>query len=66
MSQQIIIDISPTGAVKVEAEGFTGNSCSLATEQLMVVLGGNGEKKTDYKPEFSMPASTAQHNRDTF
>ena len=66
MSEQIVIDVSTTGRVQIEANGFTGDACAKATEQLEIVIGGHGAKKRDYKPEFSMPASTHHQNKTTF
>ena len=67
MSEQLVIDISPAGTVSIEANGYEGNACSMATQQLEIVIGGHAaKKKTDYKPEFSMPASTNQVNKSTF
>ena len=66
MSEQIVIDVSPSGVTKIEANGFEGQACSLATEQLEIVIGGHGSKKKDFKPEFSMPASTNNENKAVF
>lgn len=65
--ENIVVDVSPGGNVKIEANGFTGGACEKATEQLEIVLGGGtAKKKRDYKPEFSMPASTNQTQHQTF
>ena len=64
MPPELIIDISPAGNVKMEANGFQGNACAKATEQIELVLGG-GQKKTK-KPEFFNPASTAVGTKLTF
>jgi hypothetical protein len=53
MAQQIVVTISPTGSVKIDAVGFKGGACEKATEQLHVVLGGGaqaGARKR--KPDF--------------
>ena len=66
MSEKIIIDISPAGASKIEAEGFTGTSCAVATRELELVLGGGAVKRKE-KPEFySPPVSTDQRGNLTF
>ena len=66
MSERIIVDISPAGATKIEAEGFTGTSCAVATRELELVLGGGAVKRKE-KPEFYSPGvSTAQGNKLNF
>lgn len=65
MSQEIVIDLSPGGGVKIEANGFTGTSCAKATEQIEIVLGGGTKRKE--KPAFHAPPLTsAQTNKLTF
>lgn len=64
--EQIVIDVSPSGATKVEAMGYEGNACDIATQQLEIVIGGNAAKRKDYKPEYSMPATTGVDNKMTF
>lgn len=67
MSQkQLIVDISPTGSVKVEALGFNGVGCTDATQQIEIALGGAGPKVTKKKPEYFQPAGSATKNRLTF
>lgn len=61
---QIVVDISPAGNVKFDAQGFKGCGCEEATQQMVLLLGGGAE--TQRKPEYSMPASTAQGNKLTF
>lgn len=67
MQEEIIVEVTPSGRVSIEANNFQGSACSVATQQLEIVLGGRGAKKdTAYKPEFSMPASTSQQVKSTF
>lgn len=55
MSQPtLVIDISPSGNVQIDAQGFQGNSCAKATEQIELVLGGANKKRSE-KPEFFAP-----------
>jgi Protein of unknown function (DUF2997) len=64
--EQINVDISPAGNVKIEAQGFTGNGCAIATHDLEVHLNG-GTKKRKEKPEFYSPGvSTQQGTKLTF
>lgn len=62
--KQIVVDISPAGNVKFDAQGFKGCGCEEATQALVLTLGGEAEATR--KPEYSMPASTAQANKLTF
>jgi len=68
MSQkQIVVDISPSGDVKVEAIGFNGVGCADATQQIEIALGGAGPKKKTKKPEYFNPASSSKTgNKLTF
>ena len=64
--ETILVDISPAGNVKIEAQGFAGNGCAVATHDLEVHLNG-GTKKRKEKPEFYAPGvSTRQGNKLTF
>jgi hypothetical protein len=64
--ETILVDISPAGNVTIEAQGFQGQGCAVATHQLEVHLNG-GTKKRKEKPEFFAPGvSTAQGNKLTF
>ena len=58
--EQIIVDIDVIGRVNIDAQGFTGKSCTEATEQIEIALGGVQARKE--KPEYHMPAgnTTAQ------
>lgn len=62
---QILIDISPTGDIKIDAQGFQGTSCAKATEQIELVLGGQ-EVKKDPKPEYYVPAGNSNTTKLTF
>lgn len=67
MSQkQIVVDISPSGSVKIDAIGFKGVGCAEATEQIEIALGGAAPKDKKKKPEFFNPASTGTKNKLTF
>lgn len=57
--EQINVDISPAGNVTIEAQGFQGSGCSVATHELEVHLNG-GTKKRKEKPEFFAPGNTTQ------
>lgn len=61
MAELVIIDISPAGSVKLDAQGFRGASCTKATEQLELVLGGGNAKKKR-KPEYSLPPVNSSQN----
>lgn len=63
---KLIIDIEPDGFTKVEAQGFTGNACAVASEQIEVAIGGAGSRKKKKKPEFFASPSTKSGNKLTF
>lgn len=59
--RKIVIEVSPTGETKIDAQGFAGNSCSTATRDLELVLaGGGGSVEDRKKPEYY--AKTGQFN----
>lgn len=59
MAEELVVDITSAGTVKVEAKGFSGNACAQASEHIELVLGGL--QKQTKKPEFySPPVSTQQ------
>lgn len=67
MAQVIMIDISPSGNAKIDAQGFEDNTCAVATQQIEHVLNGGGRIKRDEKPEYyNPPVSSAQANKLTF
>jgi len=51
--KELIIDISLTGEVTIEATGFKGKACEKETERILMTLGG--EAKVDKKPDYFMP-----------
>lgn len=58
----IVVDIDTAGNVKLDLNGFKGNSCTKITQQIQIALGG--EVKTDKKPDFNLPndlLDTVQH-----
>ena len=59
--KKVIIDIYPDGSSKVDAEGFKGQSCSLATKDLELALAGNaGGVEDRKKPDFYQSHSNGQ------
>lgn len=65
-NQNIVVIISPTGKVNVEANGFNGVGCTEATEQIEIVLGNKTTR--EHKPEYHTPAaeSLAETLKDDF
>lgn len=53
----IVVDVSPSGSVTVDAKCFSGSGCGKATEQIEIVLGGGASKTKKKKPEFHAPAA---------
>lgn len=66
MAKQIVIDISPAGSVKVDAQGFNGVGCAKATEMIEIAIGGAGVKKKKPKPEYYQGGGQANHNKNVF
>lgn len=62
MSRRITITIDPMANVKVDAEGFSGNDCTKATEAIeKAVVGPGGVTTREFKPSYSASgASTSQ------
>ena len=50
MSRRILVKVSPTGEITVEAEGFKGKSCVDATKAIEEALGSRTSR--GLKPEF--------------
>ena len=65
--KKITISITPAGTPTIDVEGFKGKGCADATQQIELVLGGAGVKKsTKKKPEFFQPAGAAAKSKLTF
>ena len=57
MANRIItVTVGLDGSVVLDAQGFKGKTCEEATDQLMLLLGGEGESKK--KPDYFQPPST--------
>ena len=65
MEKNIVIDITPAGNTKIEANGFQGCGCSEATEQIELVLGGGQQTKTP-KPEMYAAGGVSGTVKSTF
>lgn len=64
--QQVVVEITPAGSIKVDAKGFKGQGCQKATEQIEIALGGAGVKSKKKKPEFFAAPSTKAGTKQTF
>lgn len=51
MSHRILVKISPSGGITVEAEGFQGKGCTDATKAIEEALGSRTARTL--KPEFA-------------
>jgi hypothetical protein len=58
----IEVSISPTGAITIEAEGYTGSSCEEATRFLEEALGLPG-KRTRKAEFYRRRTNTTNHQR---
>lgn len=63
MTQQVIVDVSPEGDVKVEAKGVVGSGCQKLTEAIERAIGTT--TKDQKKPEFHQSAAAGQTNKAT-
>ncbi|MBX3743550.1 MAG: DUF2997 domain-containing protein [Akkermansiaceae bacterium] len=50
MSRRILVKVSPTGGITVDAEGFQGKGCTDATKAIEEALGSRTARTL--KPEF--------------
>lgn len=51
--KQLVIDISPSGYVTIDANGFKGAGCEKASEQIEIALGGaHADSSKKKKPDF--------------
>lgn len=66
MAKKIVIDITPAGSVKVDAQGFNGVGCDKATEMIEIAIGGAGQKKKTKKPEYYQGGGQANHAKNVF
>lgn len=63
--KKVIIEIHADGSSKVDAEGFKGSQCSLATKELELALAGNMSDVSDKKkPDFYAHNPQSQTNRN--
>lgn len=51
--KQIVIEIETDGSTSIDAQGFAGSSCTVATRELEVLLAGGSSGVSDKKkPDF--------------
>ena len=61
MSRRILVRVSPTGEITVEAEGFHGKGCEAATKAIEEALGK--PKARTRKPDFWRQANSRQNHQ---
>jgi len=61
MSRRILVKVSPTGEVTVEAVGFQGKGCEAATQAIEEALGKPRERTR--KPDFWRQSNTQQNQQ---
>jgi len=66
MAKQVIVDITPAGSVKVDAQGFKGVGCDKATEMIEIAIGGAGARKKTKKPDYFVPGGQSNQNKNVF
>jgi len=62
--KKVIIEIYPDGSSKIDAQGFKGQQCSLATKELELALAGSAPVDKRPKPDFyaTVGNPNTQHN----
>lgn len=62
--KKVVIEIFPDGSSKIDAQGFKGQQCSLATKELEMALVGSDSSAIDKrpKPDFYAQNPTTQVN----
>ena len=58
MTRRIIVRVSPTGDITVEADGFQGKGCEAATKAIEEALGK--PKERTHKPDYWRQAQRRQ------
>lgn len=59
--KKVVVEIAPDGSTKIDAQGFVGGSCAVATRELEVLLAGSGGSVDDKKkPDFYVKTGSAQ------
>lgn len=58
MTKQVVVKVSKLGDVKIDAEGFVGESCLAATQAIEQML--SGEAKRTLKPEFDQAEASQE------
>jgi len=61
MSRRILVKVSPTGEITVEAEGFQGKGCEAATKAIEEALGKPGKRTR--KPDFWRQSNRHQNQQ---
>ena len=61
MSRRILVKVSPTGEITVEAEGFQGKGCEAATQAIEQALGKPGQRTR--KPDFWRQSNRHQNQQ---
>lgn len=56
--KKVIIEVFPDGSSKIDAQGFKGQQCSLATKELEMALVGNDMGAIDKRPKPDFYATT--------
>ena len=64
--QRIIIEISPRGKTKIEADGFAGPGCQSVLDNLVSSLGKKTVDSCETKPEFYMTQSSSNTITTTY
>ena len=55
--RKVIVTIDALGRPKIEADGFAGASCEVATKPIEEALAGGNPLQREYKPEWEQSQS---------
>lgn len=61
MAKMILVDVAPSGEIKIETQGFSGAECEAATAALEKALGSSHDNKRT--SEFFKQPTTLKQSR---
>lgn len=64
--KKVVVTVNPDGSTHIDAQGFTGSSCQLATRELeMALVNGDASALDDKKkPDFYARTGQSTSNRN--
>lgn len=63
--KKVLVHIESDGSTQIDAQGFTGNSCTIATREIELALSaGEGPDSDKKKPDFYATTGATQTQRN--